>query len=123
MSDIPGLVDALEPVARILEAMNINFYVGGSVASSFHGASRSTLDVDLVADLKPADIDRFVSDLKDEYYVSKEAIKEAIARLSCFNLIHLESSFKVDIFVLKNREFDKASMTRAEFGKVDPKLG
>lgn len=120
MSDIPGLVEALEPVARFFQAMKINFYIGGSVASSFHGASRSTLDVDLVADLKSKDIDHFVSSLKDEYYVSKKAINEAITRSSCFNLIHLESSFKVDIFILKGREFDIASMTRAELGKVDP---
>ena len=56
MSNLPGLVEALEPVAKIFEAMKINFYVGGSVASSFHGASRSTLDIDLVADLKSKDI-------------------------------------------------------------------
>lgn len=121
MSDIPGLVEALEPIAVFFEAKKINFYVGGSVASSFHGASRSTLDVDLVADLQPKDIDPFVSHLKDEYYVSKEAINDAIVSLSCFNLIHLESSFKVDIFILKSREFDIASMKRAELGKVDPK--
>jgi hypothetical protein len=120
MSDIPGLVEALEPVARIFQAMRVNFYVGGSVASSFHGASRSTLDVDLVADLKPKDVDPFVSHLEDQYYVSKDAIRDAIKRLSCFNLIHLGSAFKVDIFILKSREFDKVSMARAELGKVDP---
>jgi len=41
MSDIPGLVEALEPVAGVFQVMKINFYVDGSVASSFHGASRS----------------------------------------------------------------------------------
>ena len=49
MSDSPGLIEALEPVARVLQALEVRFYIGGSVASSFHGASRSTLDVDLVA--------------------------------------------------------------------------
>ena len=51
MSEIPGLIDALKPVARVLQSMGVRFYVGGSVASSYHGASRSTLDVDLVAEL------------------------------------------------------------------------
>lgn len=121
MSNLPGLVEALEPVAKIFEAMKINFYVGGSVASSFHGASRSTLDIDLVADLKSKDIIQFVNQLEDKYYVSKTAISDAVARSSCFNLIHLESSFKVDVFILKHREFDRSSMNRAKLGRVDPK--
>ena len=77
------------------------------------------MDVDLVADFKPKDVDHFVAQLQNEYYVSKAAINDAIARLSCFNLIHLPSSFKVDVFVLKDRPFDISSMNRAVVGKVD----
>jgi hypothetical protein len=119
MSENPGLIEALGPVARVLQAMEIKFYIGGSVASSFHGASRSTMDVDLVADLEAKNVDRFVDQLQDEYYVSKAAINDAIARMSCFNLIHLSSSFKVDVFVLKKRPFDINSMNRAVTGKID----
>ncbi len=118
MNDSPGLIEALEPVARVLQAMEVRFYIGGSVASSYHGAARSTMDVDLVVDLKAKDVNHFVSQLQDEYYVSQEAINDAIARLSCFNLIHLASSFKVDVFILKSRAFDIGSMNRAESGKV-----
>jgi len=121
MSDVPGLIEALEPVANILQSMDVRFYVAGSVASSYHGASRSTLDVDLVADLKRNNVDLLVDKLKNEYYVSHSAIIEAIDRLSCFNLIHLSSSFKVDVFILRGRDFDTASMMRAKLGKVDPR--
>lgn len=120
-SDNPGLVEALEPVAKVLQSMAVRFYVGGSVASSYHGASRSTLDVDLVADLKRNNVGLFVEKLQNEYYVSGSAIIDAIKRLSCFNIIHLSSSFKVDVFILKSRDFDIASMTRAKLGKVDPR--
>ena len=51
--------------------------------------------------------------------VSKTAIIDAIARMSCFNLIHLPSSFKVDVFVLKKRPFGINSMNRAVAGKID----
>ena len=77
------------------------------------------MDVDLVADLKPNDVDQFVIELQDEYYLSKAAIKDAIANLSCFHLIHLLTSFKVDVFILKKREFDINSMTRAKPGKIE----
>lgn len=70
MSEKPGLVEALEPVANALHSMDVRFYVGGSVASSYHGASRSTLDVDLVADLKRENVDLLVDKLQNEYYVS-----------------------------------------------------
>jgi hypothetical protein len=119
MSENLGLIEALEPVTQVLQAMKIKFYIGGSVASSFHGASRSTMDVDLVADFRSIDVDHFVSQLQNEYYVSKASINDAIARSSCFNLIHLASSFKVDIFVLKERPFDINSMNRAVVGKID----
>ena len=120
MTSDQGLLEALEPVARILQSLDIRFYVGGSVASSFHGAARSTMDVDLVADLRLENIELFVSRLgKGEYYVSQAAIEEAVNRSSCFNVIHLASSFKVDIFILKDRNFDKSSMNRAAPVKVD----
>ena len=119
MNENPGLIEALEPVAKVLQEMNIKFYIGGSVASSFHGASRSTMNVDLVADFEAKDVNQFVTRLQNEYYVSKTAIIDAIARMSCFNLIHLPSSFKVDVFVLKKRPFGINSMNRAVAGKID----
>lgn len=120
MNSDQGLVEALEPVARVLYSLDIRFYIGGSVASSFHGAARSTMDVDLVADLSLENVEPFVNQLgKEEFYVSQAAIEDAVNRSSCFNVIHLASSFKVDIFILKSRNFDKSSMNRAALGKVD----
>jgi hypothetical protein len=51
VSDYDDLVDALSPVSEALAKLGIRHYVSGSVASSFHGATRSTMDVDLVADM------------------------------------------------------------------------
>jgi hypothetical protein len=39
-------------VADVLEAHEIRYVVGGSLASSMSGEPRSTLDVDLVVDLR-----------------------------------------------------------------------
>ena len=55
-----------------LRQWGVRFYVGGSVASSFHGASRSTMDIDLVAELATEDVDQFVAQLRDNYYVQQE---------------------------------------------------
>ncbi len=37
------------PVLKAFERLNVEYYVGGSVASSAFGLPRTTLDVDLVA--------------------------------------------------------------------------
>jgi hypothetical protein len=39
------LIDALEPVVRAFRELGIRYFIGGSIASSFHGATRSTMDV------------------------------------------------------------------------------
>lgn len=51
MNETDDLVDALAPVVSALQKLEIRHYVAGSVASSFHGAARSTMDVDLVAEM------------------------------------------------------------------------
>ena len=49
----PDPVSAIGPIVGALEQLSVSYYIGGSVASSVHGLPRMTLDVDLVANLKP----------------------------------------------------------------------
>lgn len=113
MSEYDDLVAALSPVSVALTELGIRHYVVGSVASSFHGASRSTMDVDIVADMTDASVSEFLKCFDKDFYVSEAAIRDAIRRKSCFNLIHLPTSFKVDVFVSRQRPFDVAAMNRA----------
>lgn len=110
MSDYDELVAALSPVSAALTRLGIRHYVGGSVASSFHGASRSTMVVDLVADMTDLHVSEFLKWFGKDFYLSETAIR----RKSCFNLIHLPTSFKVDVFVSRRRPFDVTAMNRAK---------
>jgi hypothetical protein len=47
-------------------------------------------------------------------YVDAEAIPDAVRRRQSFNLIHLATMFKVDVFVMKHRPFDEAQFERRE---------
>lgn len=114
MSDYDDLVAALSPVSAALTKLGIRHYVGGSVASSFHGASRSTMDVDLIADMTDMHVSEFLKCFDQDFYLSEAAIRDAIRRKSCFNLIHLPTSFKVDVFVSRQRPFDVSAMNRAK---------
>ena len=119
MSDPSEMVAALKPVAEALSLLRIPYYVGGSVASSYHGAVRSTMDIDIVCQMREEQIGPFVLQFNDTFYVSELAIRQAVRGRSCFNLIHFETSFKVDIFISRERPFDQICMDRA----VGAKLG
>ena len=99
-------------VTCALEQIGIPYAVGGSLASSLHGVMRSTLDVDIVTDMRLEHIPALVAALSKDFYADDEMMKDAIQHHSSFNLIHYETAFKVDIFIRKLRAFDKMQLAR-----------
>ena len=112
------LIEALRPVVAFLEQSKTHYFVGGSVASSYHGASRSTLDVDLTTQMNESVVSDLCIALGNEYYLNEQAIRSAIGRNSCFNLIHLETSFKVDMFVSDTSPYSEIAQKRAIVGEI-----
>jgi hypothetical protein len=115
-------LEAVTPVVEELQRLGVRYYICGSFASVFYGIPRSTVDVDLVADLLPKHVASFVESLRDKYYVDERMILDAIARKSCFNAIYLPTNFKVDVFVAKNRPYDRESMARIHQDSLDDDL-
>jgi len=97
-------------VGRVLEALGVSYVVGGSYASSIYGDARSTNDVDLIADVRLQHVSALVSALQGDFYVDEGAVVEAVKRNGSFNLIHYETSFKVDIFVQGQHAFRRAAI-------------
>lgn len=114
-----GLVAALRPVADALEALGVRYFLGGSIASSAHGIARASLDVDVVAALEPAHADALVAHLSAAYYVPVDRLRSAVAARTSFNLIHLATMFKIDVFVSKGRPFDREAASRARPQALD----
>ena len=114
----PPLFLAVEPVVDVFEELSVSYYVGGSVASSAVGTARTTLDADLVADLQAEKVPTFVAGLGDRYYANQAAILDAVTRESCFNVIHLATMFKVDIFAVKSRAYDRVAFDRRRQGQL-----
>ena len=106
-------IQALLRVSRVLEEMQVPYLVVGSVASSMHGFSRATADADVVADLRPEHVAPFYAILKDEFYVDDQAMRRALSLRRMFNLIHMDSMFKVDIYAPKDDEFSRQQFKRA----------
>jgi len=109
----PDILLALGPVLEALRRLGVRHYVGGSIASSSYGVPRASIDADVVAELGPAHAPRFVAALRGSYYVSEERVRDAIARRASFNVIHFETMVKVDVFVSKDRPFDRRAFERA----------
>lgn len=90
----------------ILERLGVAYVTAGSLASSLHGEPRSTDDIDIVADLRPPHVAALLHALGAGWYLSEEAARDAVARGGPFNVIHLATAVKVDIFVVGADPFD-----------------
>jgi hypothetical protein len=109
----PDLLAAVGPLLDLLQEIGVRHYVGGSIASSAHGVARASIDADVVAELRPEHAEMLCSALEGAYYVPEARVRDGIARRGSFNLIHLETMLKVDVFVSKDRPFDRRALERA----------
>ena len=107
--------DALARLLEILDRAEIPYSVGGSVASSAHGIPRTTMDVDLVTDLKPDRVDEFVALLEKDFYADAATIKDALAGGRSFNLIHFATAYKFDLFPLRGDAYSRVEFARRAF--------
>jgi hypothetical protein len=111
-------IQITQQIAQEFERLDIRYLVGGSLASSLHGIPRSTHDVDMVAEITSEHIPKLVKALESEFYIDAEMIREAIQYRSLFNVIHLATMFKVDIFILKPDVASQEEMIRREHYQV-----
>ena len=109
----PDLVAALLPVIEALDSLGVRYYVGGSVASSIHGVPRASIDADLIAELGAGHVAPLAARLSALYYLDEGRMRDAVARRLSFNVIHLATMFKIDVFVSKGRPFDLEASGRA----------
>lgn len=105
--------------AAALDALGMRWFLGGSLASSLHGVPRATLDADLIAELKVEHVKPLILELGDAWYLDEAAIREAVTNRASFNLIHLDTAMKVDVFVSKGRAFDERQFARARRTPVE----
>lgn len=109
----------IRPFVDALDELGIPYLIGGSVASSVFGIARSTMDVDMVAAVTLSNVAPLTKRLESVYYISEIAVKEAVERNSSFNLVHLETMMKIDVFVLKGRSFDREAFRRRRKDRLD----
>jgi len=105
-------LDIVRDISEKLAKLEIPFMLTGSMAMNYYAPPRMTRDIDVVLELKPEDVPKFVEEFSFEYYISRETALAAAQSSRPFNLIHKESVIKVDCIVRRDSphavaEFDR----------------
>jgi hypothetical protein len=87
-SNFPTELDALAAFLAILDDLKILYALRGSMASSVYGKVRFTEDADITVESFPAAVDILIKRLTPAFYVSRDAVIQALARRSSFNVIY-----------------------------------
>jgi hypothetical protein len=105
--------ELLKQVVQVLTAAGIEYMVTGSLVSSLQGEPRASHDIDLVIDLRAAAIPALTQAFPSpDFYLSEDAIRDALFQKSMFNLLALNTGDKVDFWLLKDDPFDRSRFAR-----------
>lgn len=95
-----------------LDDLGIEYAIGGSVASSFFGEPRSTLDVDIAVRAATEPLRQLLEEVSADFYVPVSVAEAAIESSDSFNMLHNSSGLKIDVFVLGDSEIDRRQIER-----------
>jgi hypothetical protein len=115
MSD---LREAALQLCRALDSLGIQYAIGGSFASSVHGIARATQNLDIVAAIALSHAEPLADLLKQSFYADLDQIRDAIQHRRSFNLIHLTTAFKVDIFPASSHPLGMQQIERRQFPRT-----
>lgn len=108
---------------RKLESLGLRYMVSGSVAAIYYGEPRLTNDVDLIVLLTQNDVTRIEEAFPTEefYCPPREVISLELTRdqRGHFNLIHHETGFKADVYLVGRDELHLWALSRAEPVELD----
>jgi hypothetical protein len=99
-------------VSRHLDALQVPHSIGGSIASSFAGEPRATIDI--VVALEERHVDDLVAVLSAEFHVDADALRRAVRTKSSANLIERDTQLKVDLFVAGGTPLDARQLARRQ---------
>lgn len=104
--------DPLLRIASYLDELGLDYAVTGSVAGSFYGLRRSTLDIDIVLSLPESAIPLIVRSLQEAYFIDEVMVADAVRRKVMFNVIPKGKGSKVDLAVLSDDSFEQSVLSR-----------
>ncbi len=115
--------DFLAYLIEVFDRLELKYFIAGSVATSYYGEPRFTNDIDAIVELNEEDVRRFCQSFpSEEYYLSEQAVRSAVASQRQFNIIHPASGLKADIFILDKTDLEQSRFQRRERHELDSGL-
>jgi hypothetical protein len=106
--------EVFRKVLSELNAAGIEYMIVGSLAASAHGFVRDTHDLDLVVVMSSDSVRLLAERLGDNFYFDVEGAVTAVDEADMFNVIHYETSVKIDFWSLKQDEFARTQFSRRQ---------
>jgi hypothetical protein len=108
MNERELLLDCL----KRLNALAIDYYVTGSMASNYWGFPRTTHDLDFVVRMDGAAVKPLVDAFAGAFYIDPRAVEAAFSPPYQFNALDTRSALKVDFWLPTPRAFDQEMLRR-----------
>ena len=102
----PDILAVAAAVARAFEHAGIEYFLGGSLASSYQGEPRATNDIDFVVAMAEPDVTPFAQALGEDFLVDEPSLRQAVRERCSWNLIHLPTFTKVDLIMQGTGAYD-----------------
>ncbi len=108
-------IDLLRHALDTLERLAIPYMLVGSYASTTYGEPRFTQDIDIVLELALASIAAFCAAFPaPEFFLSEQAVREAVRAQFQFNVLHPSSGNKIDFILPRRDEWGQTQWQRRQ---------
>jgi len=105
-------LEVLRIVVKRLDSAGVPYMITGSIAANFYTTPRMTRDIDIVIEVTENNADMLFSLFSDDFYIDKDAVRNAIRNKQIFNIIHNEGIVKVDFIIRKDTNYRKLEFER-----------
>lgn len=109
-----GLIGFYVEVVKALDEINAPYMIVGAFGASSYGLTRSTMDVDIIVDLRVENCDALADKfLPPRFYADPEQMRESMGIGIMFNIIDTERGTKADLVPLSREpEYREAFANR-----------
>lgn len=119
------LARAFTTLAPVLKSLGMRYPVVGSLASGARGQPRATADGDVLVQILPPQARILADALGKDWYAEPDEMERAIRAGWTFNIIHIPTASKIDLFPARS-DFHLNQLERtselAVFDEMGPKL-
>lgn len=111
--------DLIRLVAQACDANRLEYFLVGSVASSYYGEIRNTNDVDVVVELPSWHVRSLCACFpQPDFYVDEDAVMHAARHAGQFNINVPSAGLKIDFMVMDDRPFNESRRSRARLAEI-----